>query len=133
MLTDWRVLGSAPPETPFTIRLNIYFFANEVNRKNSRFFPPTPNGYRNFKTALGMTILHEMLHHQGFSHSSRGNAAYDPSLPYFRTFPEVAELAYYNMRSDTFPAGTAPGTVLNLAPNAGGEEIVKCGTYDAAL
>jgi hypothetical protein len=128
MLTNWGVLGRAPLETPFTIRINIYYFANEVNRGNSPYFPPTPNGYRNFKTAIGKTILHEMLHQQGFYHPARGNAAYNPTLPYFRTLPEVAELAYYNLRSDTFPAGTAPGTVLNLAPNASGEGVVKCDT-----
>ncbi|MBW4475174.1 MAG: hypothetical protein KME45_33070 [Stenomitos rutilans HA7619-LM2] len=94
------------------IRINIYRYIFSVQQNVGGFFPQNGTGLANFKTVLGKLVLHEMLHLEGYSHPAQGGVSYDPSLIYYRTFPEVAEQAYFRLRSNTFPPGTV--TVFNL-------------------
>ena len=89
------------------------------------WFPQNDVGLQNLKTLLGKVILHEALHSEGFKHPDRPPGLYDPSLTYFRTFPEVAEEAYNRLR------GGLPEGAFQLTGNDLSDATAShCGTFD---
>lgn len=81
-----------------TLKLNFYKYVNMVHENLNGWFPQNDVGLGNLKTLLGKVVLHEMLHCEGFRHPDHPGTGYDPTVIYWRTFPEVAEEAYNRLR-----------------------------------
>lgn len=86
-------------------------------------FPINAQGQARLEVLIGKTVLHEMMHNHGFRHPDRPAGAYNPTHQYWRTFPEVAEQAYFRLNQALFPSLL---TVLNLTGSDSG--LGQCGT-----
>ena len=122
MIEDYN--GRAPLNG-HTMRLNIYKYYRMVRDNFNGWFPENDIGLQNLKTLLGKVVLHEALHSEGFKHPDRPLGEYDPTVTYWRTFPEVAEEAYNRLR------GRLPEGAFQLTGNGVSDGLSShCGTFD---
>jgi hypothetical protein len=90
---------------------------------NPGWFPNNAIGDARLEVIVGKTMLHEMMHNHGFQHPDHPGTAYNPAEVYWRTFPEVAEQAYFRLNQALFPG---LNTILNLTGNR--NDTGYCGT-----
>lgn len=105
------------------IWINPASFINAANAF-SALFTNNQVGQTRMEVIVGKTILHEVIHTQGFDHPNHPGTTYNPSDPYWRTLPETAEQAYFLIHSALFPGF---GTIHNIS---GPTASMQCGCGD---
>jgi hypothetical protein len=88
-------------------------------------YPQNAIGQVRLDVVVGSVVLHEVLHNHKFDHPAYPHIDYDPTHPYFRSFPEVAEAAYLRAHADVFQDSSPP---LGLTSKSGTAPLV-CGTH----
>lgn len=112
--TPASVNGRVTQLNDFDVYINFPTIINWANA-NPTIIPAGQTGRECLEIYIGKTILHETMHNHGFTHPGGQPPAFSPADPHYRTLPEVAEHAFYNIyRASHF------GGAINALPLTGG-------------